>query len=269
MKGPRWDGSQFQGKKLFIHSEQGFGDTIWFVRYLPQVKSLGGDVILETRSELIGLLQNFAGINQMVPMSFEHPPQISYDAYVPLMSLAGVLATNLDTIPATVPYLHAPEAERESWSRRIKGPDFKIGLVWAAKPTNEHERSCPLEKLLPLFNLKNIRIYGLQKSDAALQANNLKAEVINLGPQFETFADTAGAIDCLDLIISVDTAVAHLAGAMGKPVWILLPCAADWKWMIERRDSPWYPTMRLFRQPYPGDWESVVSMVIAELKQLA
>jgi ADP-heptose:LPS heptosyltransferase len=147
------------------------------------------------------------------------------------------------------------------------GSGFKIGLVWAAKTTNEHERSCPLEKLLPLLIFNYIQIYGLQKGEDAFQVNNLPADVINLGPEFETFADTAGAIECLDLVISVDTAVAHLAGAMGKPVWLLLPFAADWKWLMERQDSPWYPTMRLFRQRQPGDWDAVVSMVAAELRQ--
>jgi hypothetical protein len=228
---------------------------------------LGGKVIFETRQELIDLLQDFDSVDQLVSMSFEHPPQISFDLYVPLMSLPGVMATTIETIPATVPYIYAANAKREYWAKRIKGSGFKIGLVWAAKSTNEHERSCPLETFLPLCNFKNVQIYGLQKGVDSIQVNNLSSDVINLGPEFETFADTAGAIECLDLVISVDTAVAHLAGAMGKPVWVLLPYAADWKWLMERRDSPWYPTMRLFRQPRPGDWAAVVGMVAAELQQ--
>ncbi len=269
LEDPRWDGRKFPGKSLFVHSEQGFGDTIWLIRYLPMVKSLGGHLILETRNELIDLLQNFAGIDQLVSMSVDHPPRAAYDFHIPLMSLPGIFGTTLQTIPASLPYLYASHIKREQWAAHITGSGIKIGLVWAAKSTNEHGRSCPLEKFLQLCNLNNVQIYGLQKGGEADQVDALPADINNLGPSFETFADTAGAIACLDLVISVDTAVAHLAGAMGIPVWILLPYAADWKWLMDRNDSPWYPTMRLFRQPRPGDWESAMSMLIVELKQLA
>ncbi|CAB1064797.1 hypothetical protein D1BOALGB6SA_9594 [Olavius sp. associated proteobacterium Delta 1] len=267
LKSPRWDGREFTGKTLFIHSEQGFGDTIWFVRYLPQVKSRGGSIIFESRPELIDLLQDNIGVDQLASMSFDHPPQISHDLHIPLMSLPAVLATTIETIPAQVPYLYASEAKFQNWAARINGSGFKIGLVWAAKSTNKHERSCALENFLPLLTIKNIQIYGLQKGEDAQTVNQMPVDVHNLGQEFETFADTAGAVECLDLVISVDTAVAHLAGAMGKPVWVLLPFAADWKWLLERRDSPWYPTMRLFRQPQPGDWKRVVLSLVEELKQ--
>lgn len=268
LKGPRWDGLKFPGKTLFIHSEQGFGDTIWFSRYLPQVKSLGGNVIFETGSELIELLKNTVGVDQIIPMSFETPPQINYDFYTPLMSLAHLLKTTIDSIPAKTPYIFAPQPKRDYWSKRIDPSGFNIGLVWAAKTTNDHGRSCLPETFRPLFDLENVRIYGLQKGEDVSQADIFPSDFINLGPEFESFADTAGAIDCLDLVISVDTSVAHLAGAMAKPVWVLLPFAVDWKWLMERQDSPWYPTMRLFRQPKPNDWAATIQIVKSELRQL-
>ncbi|BBO88345.1 tetratricopeptide repeat protein [Desulfosarcina ovata] len=268
LKGRRWDGRAFSGKTLLVHSEQGFGDTIWFARYLKQVKSLGGKVIFEVRSELFDLMKSVDGVDSLVSMSFESPPDIEYDWYIPLMSLARVFETTLETIPVTVPYLYASDDKRRDWVDRAKGPELKVGLVWAAKSTNANNRSCPAERLLPLCNLKDVRLFGLQKGDDAVQADHLPTGFINLGPDFQSFADTAAVIDCLDLVISVDTSVAHLAGAMGKPVWVILPYAADWKWMMEQHDSPWYPTMRLFRQQTPDNWESIVKIVVTELKRL-
>ena len=267
LKGLRWDGRDFEGKTLLIHCEQGFGDTIWLVRYLSLVKSLRGTVIFETRYELVDLMENFPGVDQLVPMSIDESPRIAYDFYIPLMSLPLVLATTLESIPANVPYLSSSAEKRDYWKSRIGGAGPKIGLVWAAKSTNEHDRSCPLDEFGPLFALRNAQFYGLQKGEDENQADNFPADIINLGPKFVTFADTAGAIESLDLVISVDTAVAHLVGAMGKPVWLVLPYAADWKWLMERQDSPWYPTMRLFRQPRPGDWTAVVNVVADQLKQ--
>jgi tetratricopeptide (TPR) repeat protein len=267
LAGPRWDGSDFAGRTLLVHSEQGFGDTIQFVRYLPRVKALGGTVVLEARRELWELLQGVAGIDKLLAMSFEHPPTQDYDMQVPLMSLPGLFGTTPASIPGPVPYLHATPDKRKQWQRRISGSELKIGLTWAAKTTYMHEKSCALDCFFPLTELQGVRIYGLQKGSASENLPNMPPGLINLGAGFETFADTAGAIDCLDLVISVDTAVAHLAGAMGKPVWLLLPFAADWRWLLERRDSPWYPTMRLFRQQHPRGWENVVNQVVTELGQ--
>ncbi len=261
LQGSRWKGNAFSGKTLLIHSEQGFGDTIWLARYLPLVKSLGGNVIFETRAELEPLLQQLPGIDQLITFSFETPPQLAYDYVAPLMSLPWLLKTTLDTIPVTTPYLKASESKQTQWAQKIRSDRFKLGLVWAAKATGDHERSCPLEYFLPLLDHQQLQPYGLQKGEDASQAILLPASLVNLGPELETFADTAGAIASLDLIISVDTAVAHLAGAMGKPVWVLLPYGADWKWLFHRDDSPWYPTMRLFRQQQPGDWKGVIQMV--------
>ena len=263
----RWDGSDFSGKTLLVHSEQGFGDTLQFIRYLPQVKAKGGTVVFEMRPELYNLLKDFPGVDRGVPMSFEQPPLQAYDAYVPLMSLCGIFGTTLETIPNSVPYIHVSSEKREHWGLRISGSELKIGLAWAAKTTYKHEKSCLLENFFPLMDLPGTQFYGLQKGNAAEQLKNLSSYMINLGEEFETFADTAGAIDCLDLVISVDTAVAHLAGSMGKPVWVLLPFSADWRWLLERRDSPWYPTMRLFRQSQPGDWKPVMLQLHMELRQ--
>ena len=187
------------------------------------------------------------------------------------MSLPGIFRTDIDTIPNPVPYIHADRASCELWQSRINCQDagLNIGLVWAAKPTYKHLKSCPLEVLRPLFNIKNFKIHGLQKGDALRQADNQALEMNNIGPELESFADTAAVIDGMDLVISVDTAVAHLAGAMGKPVWVLVPYAPDWRWLLDREDSPWYPSMRLFRQPRPGDWQSVVDRIGRHLRKLS
>ena len=269
LEGKRWNGSPFPGKTLFIHSEQGFGDTLWFCRYLPMVKALGGRVVFEVRSELIDpMRQAFPCVDHFVPMSFDRPPQCAYDVYMPLMSLAKAFSTTVKTIPADVPYLYASQADREKWGMRTKGKGVAVGLVWAAGKTHAHERSCSLKDLLPLLGAEGIRFYGFQKGQDAFQCDAMEGRLENLGGDFETFADTAGAIDCMDLIISVDTAVAHLAGAMAKPVWVLLPYAADWKWFPDREDSPWYPTMRLFRQTRAGDWGTAIHNVLEELYKL-
>jgi len=264
--GRRWDGSDFSGKRLFIHSEQGFGDTIQFIRYLPLVKSFGGFIIFEVREELYELLRDFQGFDQLSIMSFDHPPQEEYDFYIPLMSLPGLFETTLENIPGSMPYISAPGDKHAYWLNIINGSKPKIGLVWAAKPTYDHQKSCPLEHYFPLFQFSQLKFYGLQKGNPASLPKELPANMVNLGNEFGTFADTAGAIACLDLVISVDTAVAHLAGAMGKPVWLILPYAPDWRWLMDRTDTPWYPTMRIFRQPSPGDWEGAINMLKRSLQ---
>ena len=266
LKGPRWDGSLFKGKSLLVHSEQGFGDVIQFVRYLPRVKALGGDIIFEVRPELHELLQDFSGIDKLVTLSFDRPTPAAYDCHIPLMSLPGIFGTHCGNIPAAVPYLRANPEKIDLWKKRINGTAFKIGLVWAAKPTYNHNKSCPLELLLPLLESGRAEFIGLQKGPAARQIDSLPVDMDNPGEDFSSFADTAGAIECLDLVISVDTAVAHLAGAMGKPVWTLLPFSPDWRWLQDREDSPWYPGMKLFRQPQMGDWESVINKFVHSLK---
>jgi len=264
---PSWDGSAFSGKTLFIHAEQGLGDTLQFIRYLPMVKGLGGKVIFETGKPLFNLFRDFPGIDRLVTVSSKGHPVSGYDLYAPLMSIPGLLRTTLETIPQNVPYIYAAPEKAADWQARLGG-GIKVGLVWAGKPVVNDNRPCPLKCFLPLFDVHSIRLFGLQKGQAACQLQGLPkgSEMINLGEEFDDFTDTAGAIENLDLVISVDTSVAHLAGAMGKPVWTLLPFAPDWRWLLGREDTPWYPTMRLFRQPEPGNWDAVFQRIVKELR---
>jgi len=269
---PLWSGEPFVGKRLLIHYEQGLGDNLQFVRYLPMVKRLGGTVIFETPKSMYSLLQSFNGIDELVQASPDGPPGVEFDAYASLMDLPGIFGTTLDTIDAEVPYIHADSEKVEHWRERITGDGFKVGLVWGGRPTGRNEvlslqnRSCSLEHFAPLADVPGVVLYGLQKGPSAVQAEQLPRQILihNLGEQFDDFADTAAAIENLDLVISIDTSVAHLAGAMGKQVWLLLKTDADWRWLLDREDSPWYPTMRLFRQRRAGDWAEVLERVAAE-----
>ncbi|MDB4264707.1 glycosyltransferase, partial [bacterium] len=179
---------------------------------------------------------------------------------------------NLNTIPAPISYLDPDPEQLRLWRDRIGQEGFRVGIVWAGRPEheNDHHRSCALENFMPLEQMEGIRLYGLQKGEAARQLRKLpnRKTVENLGEDFENFADTAGAVANLDLVISVDTAVAHLAGTMGKPVWLLLPFAPDWRWLLDREDSPWYPSMRLYRQKSRGDWPEVFQRLASDLENL-
>jgi len=269
---PLWDGSSFTGKRLFVHSEQGFGDTLQFIRYLPMVKRRGGTVLFETFRPLLRILNNFPGIDELVEISPNRSHVESCDYYVPIMSLPMLFATDVPTIPSNIPYLSPDPVKVEKWKNRVNRRGYKIGIVWAGKPEHENDgnRSCELEHFLPLSEISGIAMYGLQKGDAARQTETLpgKKRIVNFERELKDFSDTAAAIENLDLLISVDTAAAHLAGAMGKLVWTLLPYAPDWRWLLEREDSPWYPTMRLFRQPVRGDWDAVFDKVKDELEKL-
>ncbi len=270
LKKARWNGSSALNKRIFVHDEQGLGDTIQFIRYLPMVKSLCGSVTLETRAALMPLFDGFPGIEALVARSTDAPVMADCDCYVPLLSLPHMFNTIADTIPAQIPYLYANSTKADDWHQRLGGHDFKIGLVWAGRPqhANDRNRSIALKQLAPLGQIPGVRLIGLQKGEASIQVKDLPGgmQVSNYGEEFKDFADTAALIENLDLVISVDTAVAHLAGAMGKPVWVLLPFIPDWRWMIGREDSPWYPTMRLFRQQHPGDWNPVIECLVKALE---
>lgn len=268
-KMPSWDGSSFVGKRLFIHYEQGFGDNLQFVRYLPMVKERGGTVIYEAKKPLIELLRNFDGIDELVEAAFDGRPAQKFDYHLPLLSLPKIFNTTLETIPANVPYLSADPEKTEYWRQYLHRDDaFKIGIVWAGKAShgNDANRSCSLQNFIPLTEIDGIQLYGLQKDHAEDQAKEM--QVTNFGEQFENFADTAAMIENLDLVISVDTAVAHLAGAMAKPVWVILPFVPEWRWMLDRQDNPWYPTMTLFRQQKQGDWNDLFHRLKEQLKML-
>ncbi|UCE48081.1 MAG: glycosyltransferase family protein, partial [Phycisphaerales bacterium] len=226
---PLWDGKPFVGKRLLVHYEQGLGDNLQFVRYLPMVKRLGGTVIFETPKPMYRLLESFNGIDELVEALPDAPPDVQFDACASLMDLPGIFGTTLESIPAEVPYIHADPEQVERWREQIAGDDFKVGLVWAGRPTGRNEvlslqhRSCSLEHFAPLAGIAGVELYGLQKGPAAAQVGQFSGQIAvgNLGEQFEDFADTAAAVENMDLVISIDTSVAHLAGAMGKPVWVL------------------------------------------------
>ncbi len=270
---PRWGGKPVFDKRVLVHDEQGLGDTFQFVRYLPMLKSICAQLIFETQAPLIPLLKNFPGIDRLIVRSADSPPTEDFDLYVPLLSLPRAFQTRMQTIPNSVPYLFADPGKVEYWRRKLDPSTLKVGVVWAGRPQhpNDRNRSCRLEQFLPLAQVSGVALIGLQKGPAAAQSQQvpMTGQIENLGGQLRDFADTAALIENLDLIISVDTSVAHLAGAMGKPVWVLLPFVPDWRWMAEGEESPWYPTMRLFRQSRIGQWEAVIERIRQELQWLA
>ena len=264
---PQWRGAEpLAGKTILLHAEQGSGDSIQFVRYAPLVAARGAIVVLEVQRELTRLCASLPGIAQVIARGDELPP---FDCHCPLLSLPLAFATDAATIPADVPYLAPPVPEAATWRGRLPYGRPLIGLCWsgARMHDNDLNRSMALETLVPLLDVPDVQFVSLQRdvreADAPLLAQ--RTGVVSIGQQFADFADTAAAIAALDLVISVDTAVAHLAGALGKPLFLLLPFAADFRWLRERSDSPWYPTARLFRQPRFGDWASTVEAVRDEL----
>ena len=270
---PRWDGASFEGKRLLVHYEQGFGDTLQFVRYVPMVKSLGGTVILEVQGELYELMKRVAGVDLLIDGKKTPGPEIPCDYHVPLLSLPGLFKTRIDTIPRQNPYIFPDPLKSEFWREQLSGDKgFKVGIVWVGNMTDQkgRHRSCSLEHFAPLGEPAPVSFYGLQKGPVAdeIAAVHPLLKVRDLGAGLTDFSDTCALMDNLDLVISVDTAAAHLAGAMGKPAFVLLSSPCDWRWLLDRDDSPWYPTMKLFRQSRPGDWESVFARVRSAIKPL-
>ncbi|MHC4682561.1 MAG: glycosyltransferase family 9 protein, partial [Planctomycetota bacterium] len=214
--------------------------------------SWGGTVILETSGPLTGLLRGFPGIDELVEHGPNRDSTVAFDVFASLLDMPFIFGTTLETIPADVPYIHADPAKVEYWRTRVLGPGFKVGIVWAGSTVhgNDRYRSCKLQCFAPLMGIDNVCLYGLQKGNAAGQVKDFGGErsLTNFSDELHDFTDTAAVIENLDLVISVDTSVLHLAGAMGKATWALLPFAPEWRWMLSRPDSPWYPTMKLFRQ---------------------
>lgn len=272
--GERWQGQNFTGKTLFVYEEQGLGDTLQFMRYLPMVQSLGGSVIFEVVPPLLRLVEKASGFDRLWvgQKNVDTRPVDRFDYHIPLLSLPGIFKTDLETIPAQIPYLKADNNLARIWKKRMGGSDrLKAGVVYAGHPShnNDHNRSILLSRFLFLKDIEGLELYSLQK-EKYRNWTDVESDLIfdhDLGVQISDFADTAAIIENLDLVISVDTAVVHLAGAMGKEVWTLLPFSPDWRWMLDRNDSPWYPTMRLFRQPSPRDWDSVMNEVKKALVQ--
>ncbi len=262
IEGERWDGKPMPGRTLLVHDEQGLGDTLQFVRYLPLARQRCGRLILETRRELTPLFNGLAGTDHIIIRSIDHPPKVAFDQYIPLMSLAGLLATTPDALPLDSPYIQAPADATAHWRQHLPHGGFKVGLVWAGRPehANDGNRSCDLKQISTLLDLDQVQFVALQKGPAARQIKTIQnsANIIQLGEQLKDFADTAGVLMNLDLVITVDTSVAHLAGALGRPVWVLIPYIPDWRWMMTGQRTPWYPTMSLFRQRNPKQWRAVI-----------
>lgn len=266
---PSWLGkTEIADKTILLHSEQGFGDTLQFCRYVPLVADRGARVLLGVQAPLKELMASLPGVAQVISASDKLP---HFDLHCPLLSLPLAFGTRLASIPANTPYLAAPAESITRWSLAL-GPRRRprVGLVWSGKPThrNDANRSIQLRSLLPLLDV-DADFVSLQRDVCAADAMVLKdrSDVIQIGDRLDSFTDTAAVISNLDLVISVDTAVGHLAGALAKPVWLLLPFLPDFRWLLDRDDSPWYPTARLFRQDARGDWSGVIGRVAVELEK--
>lgn len=266
---PRWRGEPLDGRTILLHGEQGFGDNIQFLRYLPMVAARGGRIVLACRAGIESLLAPLPGIAEIAT---EGAP-VAADVECPLMSLPFVFGTTLDTIPVDLPYLAPPAASIRYWRRRLAGPDLKVGLVWAGNPAFSHDRirSPGLRAMLPLLSVPGVRFFGLQVGHGRshLASVRMPPQFTDLAAELTSFGETAAALTQLDLVISSCTSVAHLCGALGRPLWVLLSRMPDWRWMTERDDSPWYPTARLFRQDELGDWLPPVMRMCTALAAMA
>ncbi len=263
---PQWYGEPLRGARILLYPEQGLGDTVQFLRYVPMVQAAGGQVILEVQPQMRRLAAQMPDVAEIICVG---EPLPSFDWHCPLMSLPLAFGTTLDTIPSKVPYLTVPQ--EADIPRRHLGEDdgLRVGIAWAGSPAHLRDRfrSIPLEFLKPLLELEGARFFSLQLGPAAKQLSDADAPhgVVDLAPGIGDMAETEILIASLDLVIAVDTAVAHLAGALGKPVWVMLPRVPDWRWFLDREDSPWYPTMHLFRQSTLGGWASVVEAIRSAL----
>jgi tetratricopeptide (TPR) repeat protein len=267
---PEWSGQDIAGKRLLLHAEQGFGDTIQFVRYAALAARRGADVIVEVQPQLTPLLGGLFGVEVIAASRDELPP---FDLHCPLLSLPHLFATTPATIPAGIPYIAAPADRIDAWASRLPAGGMRVGLAWSGHRDNvrDHERSIPFARLAPLFDIPGTRFVSLQKDLRASDAEDFRqcGGVTDLSAELRDFADTAAVIAQLDLVISVDTSVAHLAGAMGKPFWLMLPRVPDFRWQLDRTTSPWYPTARLFRKGHADIWDAVIAGVATELARLA
>ena len=270
---PLWDGSSLAGKTILLHAEQGLGDAIQFVRYAPLVKQLGGTIIVECQQPMLPLLATCPGIDRLVGQGGELP---AFTTHAPLLSVPGILKTSLDTIPASVPYLFAARALVESWREKLRGVSgFKIGINWQGRAGQGSwlARNIPLQQFAALAAIPGVRLISLQKGSGREELTQERERFPVLDPGNEVdqesgaFMDTAAIMMNLDLVITSDTAIPHLAGALGVPVWLALPFAPDWRWLLDRTDSPWYPTMRLFRQQERDNWHGVFEQIEKALRQ--
>jgi tetratricopeptide (TPR) repeat protein len=257
LPGPQWDGGDPNGRTILVHAEQGLGDTIQFARYLPLIAERGGHPVLACERPLIPLLAGMPGVT-VVPK--DASPR-RYDCWIDQMSLPRVFATRLDTIPALEGYLHADPARIAAWRATLPG-GLNVGLAWAGNPahSNDRRRSLPASALDRILAVPEVHFVNLQVGSRANEIG-----LADMSPWLIDYAETAALIGALDLVVSVDTSVVHVAGALAKPAWVLLPYAPDWRWLLGRNDTPWYASLRLFRQPAPGDWDSAVTAAAESL----
>jgi hypothetical protein len=272
---PLWGGQQLAGRTILLHAEQGMGDTLQFIRYTSLVKQRGGKVIVSCQKPLLPILKSCQGIDGLLPQGSAAPP-CDFEAH--LMSLPAIFGTTLATIPAEVPYLSAKPELVEHWREMLRPlAGFKVGINWRGTPGNPYERyrGIPLGEFAPLARLPGVSIISLQKGPGWEEIGSVSEEgpVVDLGRTVDEeagpFMDTAAIMRNLDLVITSDTVISHLAGALDVPVWLALPFVPDWRWVLEREDSPWYPRHRLFRQARPGDWSEVFERIATALQVLA
>lgn len=260
-----WDGRPFSGRRVIVRCLHGLGDAIQFIRYAPLLKQQASKVIVECPRRLMPLLSRVSGVDEVC--TWEAPPFASSDweQQIEVVELPRAFRTTLDSIPASVPYIHLDRSMQRSG---ISEERPRVGVVWASGAWNR-SRSVPISALTPMFRLPRFRFYALQGGAEALDLKSLPADCVvhDMTGESEDLLQAAELITRFNLIITVDTMTAHLAGALGKPVWLMLNFAADWRWMIGRSDSPWYPSMRIFRQLQPGRWDCVVDQVCQALRQ--
>ena len=268
VRGPRWTGGEAAGLTLLVHAEQGRGDTLQFARYVPLLAARGARVVLACQPELARLLSGLEGVDAVVPFGGSPPPT---DAHCPIMSLPLALGTGGDLLADRVPYLTADPAEVAAWRARLPEARLRVGLVWSGSPANpvDARRSLRLAELAPLAAVPDVAFVGLQKGPAAAEAPPPGMAWTDASAGLGDFADTAALVSALDLVVTVDTAVAHLAGALGRPVWLLNRYDGCWRWMKDGAGSAWYPALRQFRQPEPGAWAPAVAAAAAALRRLA
>ena len=257
---PRWDGGDLNGRTILLHAEAGLGDTLQFVRYAPLAARRGGRVIVGCQPELVGLLRGLEGVQAVVTPTMALP---AFDVHCPLMSLPLAFSTRMETIPWDGPYLRADSTRADGWRARM-GRGLKVGVVWKGDGRNmmDRWRSIEWKSFSRILTMPGVRFFSLQKEKTVGAEGS---GFVDWTQELHNFSDTAGLVANLDIVITVDTAVAHLAGAMGKRVWVLIPASPDFRWMLEREDSPWYPSMRLFRQKSLGDWDDAIQRIIESL----
>ncbi len=262
---PQWDGSDPSGKTIFLHAEGGHGDAIHFIRLVPQVAKRGAKLILECQPALVPLFEGFPGLDQVIAHGQPLPP---FDWQIPLQSLPHILGITLENIPNQVPYLSPPADRVEHWKERLSTETkTRVGLVWSGlRYANADNRTRTIDTFAPLADVPGIKFFSLQTGDDSTQPPPPGMDWADFSPELKDFAEAAALVQNLDLIVTIDTSIAHLAGALAKPVWVLIPFQCDFRWLLNRTDTPWYPTMRLFRQPKPDDWNTPIAEMAEALR---